>query len=147
MSSAITQRIVRGCGQPVDPIIRYYSSDNLSIFSSPMTREKGVGDVTQYFFQAPLFTDRFLTTQRKEEFLTFKFTVHTINDTILPYIDELSIFFPEGNLTAFTNLDVVNFELGSTILYGVAEAQGVLYGRQNVVIEIDENGLRTVWIG
>lgn len=112
-----------------------------------MTREQGVGDVTQYFFQATLFTDRSLTTQRKDEFLTFEFTVHTINDTILPYIDELAIFFPDGNLTAFTNLDVVQFEPGSTILYDVVEAQGVLSGRPHVVIEIDDNGLRTVWIG
>ena len=128
---------------PADPIIFYsyvYPNADVSLFSIPMTQEQGVGDVKIYYAQTPLYADSSLSTQVVNGFATWEWFSHTINGALLPYTDELGIFTPTGNLTAFTNLNTDFYAPNDKFVYEISEAQGIFIGRRHVVIEISETG-------
>jgi hypothetical protein len=85
-----------------------------------MTKIDRDGDVSLYYLQASLYKDTTFDIPLENSYITFEWIAHTINGSILPYIDELSIYTPDGNVTAFTDLDVIDFPVGS-------KSQGIFY--------------------
>lgn len=111
-----------------------------------MTKISGDGDAAIYYLQASLFKDSDYQIPLTGSYISFNWINHTIDETILPYVDELSLLTPDGNLTAFTNLNVIDFPVGARYVYEITESQGVFVGRSNVIIEIDNNGQRKILI-
>lgn len=133
-------------GPPQESIVFYYDSIHRSEFQLPMTKVSGDGDASIYYMQASLFKDPTYKTPLMGASISFNWINHTIDDTILPFVDELSLLTVDGNLTAFTNLDLIYFSLGARYMYEISEAQGIFRDRSHVIIEIDDNGQRKVLI-
>lgn len=133
--------------QPTEPIVFFYSTTTRSIFSTPLTPAEGSkGDVNLYYIQSPLFKDEALSQPVSEGYLSFQFTIHTIDGRELPYTDQLSVFTKDGNLTAFANEDTTFFAINSEHFYEIAEAQGAFNGKSHVILRVDADNLRTVII-
>ena len=124
----------------------YYKFETISAFEIELKKVLGVGITTSNFRQTPLFSDKNCLQIILESSFLLEFLIHTIDGVIQPYIDNIAIFVPDGQLEASTVLNVNFFKENINYVYNVQEKSGCFKCAKKVIIRNIGNGVRIIRI-
>lgn len=120
----------------------YYKFDTLSLFVQKYDKTKGAGEATAYFNQSPIFSDPECLIPISDAFILFEGTYHIIDEVLQPYVSQLSLFFPDGQVIALLTLQELVFSENDPKMFRVIERIGSLKCAKSVNIINIGNGIR-----
>ena len=104
----------------------YYRVDDVSFFSSELTKAQGEGTAFTTFAPTVLYSDSSCSQIVKSSSLIFESTFNFMNNQLQPYIDGTTIFLETGYVIASTRLDTATFEEENVpYRYRVNQSSGV----------------------
>ena len=122
----------------------YYNLDSLSIFTQAFDKQQGVGRTTNYFSQSPLYSDIECSNLIEGSSIIFEGVLHRIDEILQPYISEMSLFLPTGQVIATITLEELYYPENVPQDFVVIEAMGTLKCAKITRIVNAGNGLREV---